>query len=1162
MKKNLSYWFTGLGLLFATVSVAQVELTLTVNDGDGATTCTDIFGGADVLWRVNIENQGWNVYPRVFSCFNFLPNRQYQERFDCVALMPAELEVCFSVFENDDLGFEFLTGCGLEPDCEETVCQRFPTPGLGESIDYTLELPDDGSSTGSVSFTMSLREVAGNRSNDDICDAFDLGVLEFGQQLGDAAAGGYSNICATTENEINPFDIGGWVNNAGVWFAFTTGDDPGPYLAVSALSDPQSMGDSLGVELAIFSADNDVCDGALDMLGFQFNRPDLDNELSLICPQPNTRYFVMVDGGPQLGEDKRGFFGIQVNSLGVLEGGDFRCDVEDLGAVPASGAVGTNGWRSNFCGTDTDDPFVRAFQSQHSVWFKFTTPPSGHVRIEGIADTSTVPLDVQLAAYRASSGGCTGFFRHLESVYTFEDSDEIMELQCLYPGEEVYVLVDGGAVSRGVFSLIVYDAGDITPVFTQDTTICAGHSIQVANSIYDQSGTYRDTINLFAGCDSVVVTNLMVLETVQVSVNIARPAVGAGAENGVAIAQATGGEGVYTYEWCNGETSERNDRLAGGTSCCVTVTDEAGCEGIFCFDVPQVLPHVIGSAADSLNCHADSTGAIRFSVQEGQAPYAYTWRLENGDGGGAGTIAAAGDTATLTGLPAGTYRIDVEDLYFDTSFTVLVEEPDPLAIALLEQVDPICYGFCDGRIALEATGGNGDYQWSWSADGLNGPAPDSICAGVYATILTDAKSCSDTLTLQLEEPLPFIAEAMEVQRVSCFEGADGRAEVTTNGNPIGYVWEDGQTEALAEGLAAGDYAVTVTNEDGCEAATQVTVTQPDAPVGVAIETISPVTCGNDADGILTAIPSGPGQAFDYRWSDGSMTARNEELLAGAYTVTVTNELGCEAETTAILEGPPPIEAQLFARDITCLDPPNAGLIEVVSVGGGRPGYTYSLDGVLFKALPVFEFLSAGTYTVTVRDSSGCQVDFEAEIQPPPVLTVSLGEDRKIKLGQTIQLVPTSNSADLSILWEPLPEGAAQGAPVVEVQPLETRRYAISVTDNTTFCTASDEVFIQVADEEIVYLPNAFHPLSRQEQNRGFTVFGGPGVEQVDFLRVFDRNGSLVFSLENFQPNDLSAAWDGTYNGETLTPGVFVYVTRVSLINGEKQTFSGDVTLIR
>lgn len=1157
-----SFWPFLLLLAAPLFSNAQIEVVLTVKSGNATTSCTDFFGPADPFWSLDVESEGPLIYPASGNCYTALPNEQYRQTYACATELPAALNVCFGVFENDALDFELGTGCGVNPDCVETACASFIIPAPGDSLDNTLSLPAGGASGGSVIFTIASRFLS--RENNDLpCDAVDLGVLNFGDTLGDARQGIYSNLCATSDNEINPFNTIGWVNNNAVWFTFTTGDDPGRYFTVEALSDPEGAGDSLAIELAVLSSSNGACDGNFRVLNFQFNAPELDSRLAMYCSQPNTRYYIMVDGGPALGPDRQGIFGLEIRDVGVVEGADLRCNAEDLGEVPVGGSISSAGKRSNFCATRTNDPFIPDILSENSVWFKFKAPPSGHIRLEGISDAVGVPLSVQLALFRPTDPDCRRNFEHVQSAYDDSSLDETMEAQCLYPGEELYVLVDGAMPNfLGAFSLNVYDAGDITPVVMLDTTICAGQSLAVAASVYTEPGTYRDTVPLFAGCDSIVITNLAILETIEATVENIQPAVGAGATNGVAEVSASGGAGQYTYQWCNGETGARNESLAGGMECCVTVTDEQGCSDVVCFDVLQVLPLQPSFQGDTLDCSGDANGELYFSIAEGRPPHQYAWRKLDNSLAGSGDIRTAGDTVRLSGLSAGVYEIAVQDIYFDTLFNVEIVEPAPLLLALDSLRRPTCNGFCNGRVFLETSGGNGEYEWLWPGNDIIGDTPGNVCAGAYEVSVTDAKGCQTSLRFNMTEPPPFLAEAKELKSVSCFGGADGEVGVNTNGRPLLFEWENGGSTAVLQNLPAGNYWVTVTNEDGCQAEASTQVAQPSEPLSVSIEKTALISCSDTRDGVLTAVVNGPGQSFSYRWSNGATLARNDRLWADTFYLTVTNEAGCAAEAGESLQAPPLIEAGAVGQDLTCLDPPDGGVIRLEDVKGGRPGYTYSLDGILFRSSPVFERLREGNYTLTVKDAADCEADFTAEIKGPPELNVSLGGDRVINLGETLELRPQSNGANLSIEWTPTPEGFESGVDFLEVQPVNSTRYSVTVTDNTTFCTASDNILVQVKKDRKLFMPNVFSPDAREENNRFFMIYGGLGIEQIEALRVFDRGGSLVFSAENFQPNDPNFAWDGTQNGQNLNSGVYVYVLEASFIDGEREMFSGSVTLFR
>lgn len=131
---------------------------------------------------------------------------------------------------------------------------------------------------------------------------------------------------------------------------------------------------------------------------------------------------------------------------------------------------------------------------------------------------------------------------------------------------------------------------------------------------------------------------------------------------------------------------------------------------------------------------------------------------------------------------------------------------------------------------------------------------------------------------------------------------------------------------------------------------------------------------------------------------------------------------------------------------------------------------------------------------------------------------------------------------------------------VLVNPVNTTTYQVTIVDETG-CEATDEVTIHVIKDRPVYIPNGFTP-DGDGINDGFTVFGGPAVDRIQELKIFDRWGELVFDTKNIPPSNEGLGWDGTFNGKTVNPGVFVYLAEVRFIDGEVETYSGDVTLVR
>jgi gliding motility-associated-like protein len=1112
-----------------------------------------------------VQYNGWVDYPVTGGCFNNPPNVQYSEQFVCTSDMPPMLNLCFRVFENDP----FLP-CDINAECEESICMDFPIPATNGTFPQTLSLPAGLSSSGTLNFEVTRSGTPADVANDDICAPIDLGILNAGGTLGNSALSNYSNYCATGDNEPNPGDDGaGWTNNVGVWFTFTTGSEQLPYVDVEVLSDPQNLGDPINLQVALYSSSDGTCNGAMTLVDESFSNADYDEVFQTNCLQPNTTYFFLVDGAAFTPDQAVGLFGLSLFAFDVQEGGDLKCDAEDLGTVPDGGFVTTGTPRSNQCASSIGDPFVSAFVSQKSVWFSFMPPLSGHVLIEAISDLPPPvgynSIDLQLAVYRSNTNACTGFFFEEESVYTAADLDESIELSCLDPTRPYWILVDGaGDDTEGIFTITVTDLGDDTPVFNQDVTICDGDFISVGTSIYSQTGMYADTLSLPGGCDSIVNTNLLVLDPVVASFDIISYATNIGTADGELMGTATGGTGNYSYAWSDGQTMQNATGLIGDDFYCLTVTDDLGCTDDTCFTMPYSTVPIPTITGDLLDCFGDSDGVIEFSVANGQPPYDYNWQESGGVLSGNGTIANEGDVEMIDNLPAGNYSFTITDGVNDTIVSVAITQPTELLVSLINSTDASCFGECDGTISVEASGGTPPYVYSWDS-GTFGPDLFALCAGDYEVTVSDANGCETEATYTIDQPIEFTATASVINNVSCFDGADGSVTVTTNGNPISFDWDNGGVDATLIDLEAGIYTVVVTNDDGCQATASVEVLEPSAPVGVNINILEPVTCFGGTDAILEAVPTGPGTSFTFSWTGGGGTnAQTNGIGAGSYTVTVANELGCETSATIVLPEPDEIFVTYETTDVTCLTAEDAGTVTVTSVTGGIEPYMFSLDGDVYTSDTMITGLTAGFYELYVEDAGGCVRTYDATIDGPPDLIVNLGPDQTIELGETVSLSGAGTGNDLVYTWL-LPgvpfDCATEDCGTIDFLPIADGIVSVSVLDTVTQCVAADEVFITVNKILNVYAPNVFSP-DFDGVNDKFMVFGDAVINRVVTMQVYDRYGALLFSATNFQPGDESYGWDGTVGGQPAQTGVYVYFAEIEFIDGVREIIKGDVLLVR
>lgn len=1141
---------------FTAWTTAQVTVELTVESANISTTCNDIFTGPDPLWQVEVEGQGEVTYPTQGPCFTAVPNVQYTADFPCPNDLPGQIEVCFTVFENDPL---IPIGCFVAPDCEVQICEDIALPELGASEAYTLSLPAGGDSEGTLQYSIAV--TGSGNYNDLPCQAINLGTLLRGDTLGDASIGQYDNLCANDQNEPNPLDDGGFANENGVWFEFTTGPDIGSVAWIEVLGDPENTGDAFDAQVAVYQSDNDTCTGNLQLISWESPNDSKDVYKRFSCPQPNTRYYILVDGAFSDPGDEEGVFGLRLISTDIDDAPNERCDALPLGAVPPGDTLFVDQSYGNYCADSNNDPFSPNFVVQNSVWFTFEAPPTGHVLIEGFSDETIDPIGLQLSVYRQFST-CNGFFQHLGSAYDGSNLDESLQVSCLEGGETYYILVDGdGGDGIGIFNLQISDAGDITPRDTIEATICAGESFEVGSSSYTDSGVYIDTIGLFLGCDSIVNTTLTVLDPIAVQIEQLQPAIGEGSPSGQALATATGGAGGYTFEWCDGATGPQNNAVVGGAECCVIVTDSLGCVGDTCFTMDFLTGIVPIASADSVDCNGGDSGSITFSALGGIPPYNYTWEHTDQSLNGSGSLSADNEEATLPNLTAGTYFITIEDNFFDTTFTVVITEPTPLELAILEQQGASCFAFCDGSISIEAAGGTPPYTYAWE-NGASSTALQDLCAGIYPLVLTDAKGCELQADYEIEQPEAFIAEITVEQEVSCFGGSDGQLAVGTNGNPIAFAWSTGSDTDTLSNRPAGQYAVTVTNTDGCLDTASALLPEPEAPLQAQIALASPISCFGLADGALEAVPVGPGNSFTYLWSNASGQPIADGLAAGLYSLTLTNERGCLDTASYSLSEPAELVFQASATDLTCLSGEKGGALRIDSVAGGTPPFQYSMDGVLFSGNPNFQGLFADTYTLIVRDSFGCEAQRSETVQPAPVLEVDAGPDEVINLGDTLSLEAIASSGMPVFSWLASDSSNLRlNGQVVQVSPKITTTYLLRAVDSLSLCTATDAVTVRVERNRRVFIPTAFSP-NGDGRNDEFFIHGDRAVTEVRVLRIFNRTGSLVFEGQALPPNNNMMGWDGTFRGETLNPGVFAYYAEIAFSDGATEVYTGDVLLMK
>ena len=408
----------------------------------------------------------------------------------------------------------------------------------------------------------------------------------------------------------------------------------------------------------------------------------------------------------------------------------------------------------------------------------------------------------------------------------------------------------------------------------------------------------------------------------------------------------------YNYIWSTGATAATISNL-GVNTYTVTLTDVNNCTITKTASITQPTSITANGTSTPSNCTA-SNGSVSINASGGTPSYSYSW--------------SSGPSAqTVNGLASGTYSVTVKDANNCTfSTTAIVGSTGGAVFAAPTLSNLLCNGDKSGSVTMTASGGATPYSYLWS-NGSTAPTISKVAAGTYTVSLTDGNNCQSITTVTLTQP-PAIIPVVSSSPQNC-STANGSASVSVSGGQPGYsyTWSAGASSATATGLTAGNYTVTIKDAGSCTISTTAIV----GNIGGAVFSaplLSNVLCNGAKNGSAAISASGGATPYTYLWSTGSTTTAISKAGAGVYTVTITDGNGCQTLTTITITEPPPISS------VVSSNPENCGAANgtaTVSASGGKPGYTYAWSGG--SAQSTATGLTAGNYTVTVKDASGCSV---------------------------------------------------------------------------------------------------------------------------------------------------------------------------------------------
>src|ERR1043165_1193169 len=505
----------------------------------------------------------------------------------------------------------------------------------------------------------------------------------------------------------------------------------------------------------------------------------------------------------------------------------------------------------------------------------------------------------------------------------------------------------------------------------------SGASLNVAiNTLGDsESGSWGST-----GCTNDPITNFLATLACCAQPIITVTNTTCGQSNGKIRAQGQG-SAPWRYQWANaGGTIIANHTNVNGADSIMnlaagnynlTVTDNLGC---------SVATSITVNASSGGTTTASNTGPYcanqTISLATTGVGTGYSW---NGPGGY--TSAVQNPTRnTATTAMAGVYTVTVTFAAGCTATASTTVVVNPLPTAAIAPVNPT---ICNGTsTTLNATGGT---SYTWSNSGSTPAITVSPTTNTtYNVTVTDANTCTASATTTVTV-VPTMNLSIVPTHVACNGGNTGSIDLTvTSGGqaPFNYLWNGGAVTEDRTNIPAGTYTVTVTDNALCTATTSVTVTQP--AVLIVTETHVDVFCAGGNNGSINLTATGGTIPYVYAWNGGGNTPNRTGLVAGNYSVTVTDAHACTFSLAVTIADGGTVSLSETHVNVNC-NGGSTGSIDLTATGGQTP-YTYAWNGG--AATEDQTNITAGTYSVTVNDSHSCSATLTVTITQPPVLTAS------------------------------------------------------------------------------------------------------------------------------------------------------------------------------
>lgn len=411
------------------------------------------------------------------------------------------------------------------------------------------------------------------------------------------------------------------------------------------------------------------------------------------------------------------------------------------------------------------------------------------------------------------------------------------------------------------------------------------------------------------------------------------------------------------------------------------VQDIGGCTGVSeTIIVEESSPMDFGLyVVPNSGCGGVPLGKLYITGQTGTGPYTYLW--SNGQ-----------TTSSITGLTSGNYSVTVTDA---TGCIVtkggVIYDVEPLGFGNFIITQPTCFS-SNGVATIVVTGGTAPYYYSASSGNYEISYAQTFTvsglpSGSYSVTVTDSGFCTFTETAQLLTPNGISSVSIRGTNSSCSDN-DGSIQVTVVNGATPYTYTlvspNGGTSVVStsnnsntfSSLSGGTYFVSVQDSSGCAYGDDVTIVTENLFTITASTTGT--TCGQNNGQITIVKSTGGTEPFNYLL-DGILQVTNTiqsavtltNIVSGQHTVSVSDANGCVQSKQVFIDSSEPLYYSLIST--SCGTGSEGTMTAFISSGVPPFTFTWSSNVVGNPQSITVSGLTAGTYSLTVVDSSGCSL---------------------------------------------------------------------------------------------------------------------------------------------------------------------------------------------